>query len=155
MLGFPSAPVPEEVPSPAHRLAALNPSNLYSKRGNFHDPPHADVRTEASGRPEAAPRLQLLKTPMPGLANQPLVRYGRCRWTIPPRSLKRIPYAPGMKRITAAVHKAGHPSPFVPVADFSGGFHDVVVDTWVDYFQRNGTPASRRRRYVWLGQTAR
>jgi hypothetical protein len=27
-----------------------------------------------------------------------------------------------------------------PVVDFSGGFHDVVVKAWVDYFQKNGIP---------------
>jgi hypothetical protein len=27
------------------------------------------------------------------------------------------------------------------IADFSGGFHDVVVDTWIDVFQKNGIPA--------------
>jgi hypothetical protein len=27
-----------------------------------------------------------------------------------------------------------------PVVDFSGGFHDVVVKAWVDYFEKNGIP---------------
>jgi len=28
-----------------------------------------------------------------------------------------------------------------PIADFSGGFHDVVVDLWVKYLNENGIPA--------------
>ncbi|HEV2546310.1 MAG TPA: hypothetical protein VGU20_03150 [Stellaceae bacterium] len=33
----------------------------------------------------------------------------------------------------------GVPGP-APVADFSGGFHDVVVKAWVDYFRKHGIP---------------
>ena len=29
----------------------------------------------------------------------------------------------------------------LPVADFSGGFHDAVVDAWMDYFKEKGIPA--------------
>ena len=29
----------------------------------------------------------------------------------------------------------------MPVADFSGGFHDAVIDAWMDYFKQKGIPA--------------
>lgn len=33
--------------------------------------------------------------------------------------------------------------PLLPVADFSGGFHDAVVDAWMGLFQKEGIPAVR------------
>jgi hypothetical protein len=30
-----------------------------------------------------------------------------------------------------------------PVADFSGGFHDTVVDTWLDFLKKNGIQAEK------------
>jgi hypothetical protein len=43
----------------------------------------------------------------------------------------------------------GAPEPNVPaatpVADFSGGFHDAVVDSWMAYFATIGVPAVKNR----------
>jgi len=39
----------------------------------------------------------------------------------------------------------------IPVADFSGGFHDVVVKAWMDYFQKNGIPAIEKPALRFIG----
>ena len=43
----------------------------------------------------------------------------------------------------------------LPVADFSGGFHDAVVDAWMDYFKQNGIPAVESASYSMIGPDAR
>ncbi|HZV07348.1 MAG TPA: hypothetical protein VE999_19855, partial [Gemmataceae bacterium] len=39
-----------------------------------------------------------------------------------------------------------------PVADFSGGFHEAVVDTWMAYFQEKGIPAVKTPGVRFIGQ---
>ncbi|HEX3970438.1 MAG TPA: hypothetical protein VHX19_03895 [Stellaceae bacterium] len=43
----------------------------------------------------------------------------------------------------------------LPVADFSGGFHDAVVDAWMDYFKQNGIPAVKAPGIRLIGPDAR
>lgn len=33
--------------------------------------------------------------------------------------------------------------PVLPIADFSGGFHDAVIDAWMEFFRKQGIPAVR------------
>jgi len=35
----------------------------------------------------------------------------------------------------------GFDPPIIPAADFSGGFHDAVIDAWMDFFREKGIPA--------------
>jgi hypothetical protein len=45
------------------------------------------------------------------------------------------------------------PAP-IPVVDFSGGFHEVVVNAWMEYFQRSRIPAVKEPSIRLIGQTA-
>ena len=58
---------------------------------------------------------------------------------VPPSNSSTLD-SPNHAIATGGSTQSGPSSLFVPVSDFSGGFHDVVVDTWVDYFQKNGIP---------------